>query len=72
MEKQGRVYMAAEADQTAHPDESQGVPSCAVTHPCPSSGSLCSSTESQAVRGSVVTNTQDIPFPMSWLALKGG
>lgn len=36
--------------------------------PCPSSCSLCSSLESQVVRGSVVTMTQDTPFPMSWMA----
>lgn len=71
-EKQGRTCLAAEADQTAHPDKSQCPHGCAMLPPCPGSCSLCSSTESQVVRGSVVTSTQDIPFPTSWLALREG
>lgn len=53
-------------DQTAHSDENQGVPSRAVPPPFPSSCSLCSSTESQVVRGSVVANTQDGSWCPGW------
>lgn len=73
MEKKGRACVTAEAAQPAHPAKRYGVPNSATMPPRPGSQSLCCSRETkQAVRGSVVANAQDVPFPTAQLALREG